>query len=320
MSTVQSQAYTYTTDTIATDEYTAHLGDSIEVLDTIPDESIGLQVFSPPFPGMYAYSDSPRDIGNCADIDEMIEHFRFMIPKLFRVLMQGRNCCVHLTQSPVFKWMEGYIGLKDFRGKTIAAFEDAGFIYYGEACIDKCPQVKAARTKDATLQMKSFCKDSSILRPALADYMLLFKRPGENADPVRAGTHPNYPDARGWLTPEQWILWARPVWGDIRETNVLNVKAGKDPEDEKHLCPLQLDAIERCVLLWSNPGDTVLSPFMGIGSEGYVALKNNRRFTGIELKPSYFRVAVANLDAAIRERESQQIPLFALEGNATCES
>lgn len=286
------------------EEYALYNGDCVELIKQVPSESVGLSVFSPPFPGMYAYTDSPRDMGNCEGIEEMIGHFGFLVPELLRVLMPGRNVACHITQSPAFKWMDGYVGLKDFRGEVIRLFESHGFIYYGEVIIDKCPQVKAARTNDATLQMKTFCTDSSKLRPALADILLIFKKPGDNPSAVVAGTHPKYPDVHGWLTPEQWIRWAHPVWYDIKETKVLDVRKGKDGDDEKHLCPLQLEVIERSVLLWSAPGDVVLSPFLGIGSEGYESVRLGRKFIGFELKPSYFRVACENLASAVARRES----------------
>lgn len=299
---------------ILTDHYAAYNGDCIDVVGGLPTDSVGLSVFSPPFPGMYAYTNSPRDMGNCTGIDEMLDHFQFLVPELLRVTMPGRRACVHLTQSPRFKYLDGYVGLKDFRGKTIDLFERHGWIYYGEVCIDKCPQLKAMRTKDNTLAMRTFCNNAERLRPALADYVLFFTKPGECPEPIKAGTHPKYPAMKGWITPEEWIRWAHPIWYDINETNVLNVRQAKDSEDEKHLCPLQLDVIERCVKLWSAPGDTVLSPFMGIGSEGYVSIKHGRKFIGAELKPSYFQCAVENLNSAIRETEQDATDLLTLMG------
>jgi hypothetical protein len=288
---------------VVTGDFAAYNGDSIEVVEGIPNDSIGLSVFSPPFPGMYAYTNSPRDIGNCQDIDQMLAQFRFLSRAMLPKMMPGRRACVHMCQVPAFKWADGYVGIKDFRGRLIELMESEGWIYYAEVCIDKCPQLKAARTKDATLQMKTFCSNAEKLRPALADYLLMFTRPGECPEPIKAGTHPHHPGASGWLTSEQWISWAHPVWGDIRESRVLNnFRDGKEGDDEKHLCPLQLDVIERCVLLWSNPGDVVFSPFMGIGSEGFESVRLGRKFIGIELKPSYFKVAVSNLHHAVRVR------------------
>ncbi|MGH8527828.1 MAG: DNA methyltransferase, partial [Gammaproteobacteria bacterium] len=223
--------------------------------------------------------------------------------ELLRTLKPGRTCAVHLTQGVAFKGTDGYSGIKDFRGAVIRTMESAGFVYYGEVCIDKCPQLKAIRTKDHGLLFKSLATDASKMHMALADYVLQFRKPGDNPEPIRAGVSEKYGNPDGWITQEEWIEWAAPVWQrqtdkyqrGIRETNVLNVRVAREEKDERHLCPLQLDVIERCVKLWSNPGDLVLSPFAGIGSEGHVALKYNRRFVGVELKRSYFEVACRNL-------------------------
>lgn len=282
-----------------------HLGDSIEVIKSIPDASVGLSVFSPPFPGMYAYNNTPRDIGNSTSFDSLIDHFGFMFADLLRITKPGRSCCVHLTQGTSFKGRDGHAGLKDFRGRVIANMEKAGWIYYGEVTIDKNPQVKAVRTNDAGLQFKSLATDSARLHVAMADYLIQFRKPGDNANPIRAGISERY-GSTGWISQEEWILWARPVWygadmfpdTGIRETDVLNARAAKDGNDEKHLCPLQLGVIERAVKLWSAPGDTVFSPFAGIGSEGYVSLKHGRKFMGIELKESYWKEAARNLRSA----------------------
>jgi DNA modification methylase len=185
---------------------------------------------------------------------------------------------------------DGYIGLKDFRGKTIEAFERRGWVYHGEVCLDKDPQVQAVRTKAKALLFVQLRKDSSWLRPALADYILVFRKPGENPVPIQ-------PD----ITNDEWIEWARPIWYGIRETDTLNAADATEAEDERHICPLQLGTIERCIKLWSNPGELILSPFAGIGSEGYVALKTGRQFVGIELKPSYWRTACRNLERALTE-------------------
>lgn len=295
------------------DGWAMYRGDSVIVLANrkggnppIKDETVGLSVFSPPFPGMYAYSDSAQDVGNCRGIDELIEHFGFMVPDLLRVTMPGRACCIHLAQEPVFKGRDGYVGLRDFRGKVIQLMESHGWIYNGEVTIDKDPQLKAIRTKDHSLLFKTLSTDSSACRPALADYLIKFVKPGSNPVPIPSGTHARWNPTGGWITSEEWIEWAAPVWyrampgypGGIRESDVLNVRAGRGDKDEKHLCPLQLGVIERAVKLWSAPGDLVLSPFAGIGSEGVVALKFDRRFVGVELKESYWRVAVENLSTA----------------------
>lgn len=292
------------------DEWALYLGDSIEVIDEIESDSVGLSIFSPPFPGMYVYSNSPRDVGNTQTIDEMIEQFQFLIPKLLRITMPGRHCCIHLTQSVAFKGVDGYIGIKDFRGRVIQAMERDGWTYYGEVCIDKDPQVKAIRTKDRGLLFKTLANNSSHMHMALADYLLQFRKPGDSA-PIRAGISERYDNPNGWITPDEWIEWAAPVWyrqtkdypGGIRETDVLNVAQARETDDERHLCPLQLGVIERAVKLWSAPRDIVFSPFAGIGSEGYESIRLNRRFIGIELKRSYWKSAIHNLRMAEHKRD-----------------
>jgi hypothetical protein len=267
-------------------------------------------VFSPPFPGMYAYTNSAYDMGNTTGIEEMIEHFAYIVPDLLRVTMPGRLVCVHLCQLTAMKSREGYIGLKDYRGRVIEMFEAAGFPYAGEVTIDKNPQVQAVRNKERGLLFKTLATDSSMMRMALADYLIYFRKPGENPNPVRAGVSAKYNKSGGWISEEEWIEWAAPVWyrhtkhmpGGIRETDVLNVSAARQSDDERHLCPLQLGVIERAVKLWSAPGDLVFSPFAGIGSEGYMALKLARRFVGCELKRSYWEAARRNLERVVAER------------------
>lgn len=288
------------------DRWMMMLGDCVERTAEIPDESVGLAVFSPPFPGMYVYSDSERDMGNSRTVEQLVEHFRFLMPELLRVLKPGRHCCVHLTQTIKVKYLDGMSGIRDFRGAVIAAMEQAGFNYYGEVAIDKDPQVKAIRTKDQGLLFKSLATDSSRMHMALADYLIQFRKPGDNTEPIRAGISERYGNPEGWITADEWIEWAAPVWyrasehypGGIRETDVLNAAVARENADERHIAPLQLGVIERAVKLWSNPGDLVFSPFAGIGSEGVGALRNGRRFAGVELKPSYFETACRNLTAA----------------------
>ena len=306
-------------------EWTLYLGDSCEVIKQIESDSIGLSVFSPPFAGMYAYTDSPRDIGNTKGIEELISHFEFIIPELLRITMPGRSCCIHLAQEPIFKKDEGYSGLRDFRGEIIRSMQKHGWIYASERTIDKDPQLKAARTKDHGLAMKSAAKDSSVLTGTMPDYLLQFKKKGDNAKPIRALIdHPTDPKQRnpdGWITAEEWIQWASAVWyghhrigkGGIRESEVLQVRTSKDDDDEKHLCPLQLGVIERCIKLWSAPGDKVFSPFAGIGSEGHEAVRLGRKFTGIELKRSYWIVACDNLERAEYNANHGQCNLFATQ-------
>lgn len=314
----ERQEMLYATDVAHGRSWTLHLGDSIETIDRIKDDSVGLSIFSPPFPGMYAYTNSSRDIGNTRDIDEFMEHFRFLVgpEKLQRALMPGRLVCVHLMQLTAMLNRDGYIGLKDYRGKTIEMMQQEGWVYAGEVTIEKNPQIQATRNKERGLLFKSLATDASMMRMALADYLIYFRKPGVNPEPIRAGKSDRYNRGGGWITEEEWIEWASPVWyrqragypGGIRETEVLNVAQARDTDDERHLCPLQLGVIERGVKLWSNPGDLVYSPFTGVGSEGHMAIKLGRRFVGGELKPSYFTSAIRNLQRA--EAEAGQASLF----------
>lgn len=287
----------YATDEKSGERWRLLLGDSSERLREVEDESVDLAIFSPPFGSLFTYSPTPRDLGNSKTEREFFEHFAFIIRELMRVVRPGRLVCCHCQQISMTKMHDGAIGLKDFRGDLIRAFSGEGWVYHGEICIDKDPQAQAIRTKAKGLLFVTKAKDSSWLRQAFADYILLFRRPGENKTPVKTD-----------VTNEEWIKWARPVWYGIRESDTLQVAEGRDGKDEKHICPLQLGTIERCVRLWSNPGELVLSPFAGIGSEGYVAVANQRRFVGIELKESYFRAAVVNLKRA--ESKKEQLEFF----------
>ncbi len=263
------------------------LGDSCERLAEIPDNSVDLSVYSPPFSSLYTYSPSERDLGNSSTDDEFFEHYRYIIDEMLRITKPGRNCCVHVQQVTLSKANFGFVGMKDFRGDVIRAHQDAGWIWYGEVTVDKDPQAQAIRTKAHCLMFQTLRRDSAANRPALADYLLVFKKHGNNE--IRID-----PD----VTNEEWIEWAHPVWWGIRESDTLNYQTAREDQDERHICPLQLGFIERCVRLWSNPGELVVSPFAGIGSEGHVALKHNRRFIGCELKPSYWQSAVKNLEMA----------------------
>ena len=274
----------YVTDDAHGDAWHLMLGDSCDRLAEIPDESIDLSVYSPPFDSLYTYSPSLRDLGNSATRAEFLEHYGYIIAENLRVTRPGRNACVHVQQVALTKAVHGHMGLTDFRGDVIRAYTEAGWTYYGEATVDKDPQAQAIRTKSHALMFVTKERDAAGLRPALADYLLIFKKPGDNAVPIK-----------GDVTNDEWIEWARPCWHGIRETNTLNARVARDAADERHIAPLQLDFIERCVRLWSNRGETVLSPFAGIGSEVYVAVKQGRRGMGIELKPSYWQTAVANL-------------------------
>jgi len=266
-------------------------GDCVqEMREHVDADSIDLSVYSPPFISLYTYSATNRDVGNSRDEVTFFGHFGFVIAELLRVTKPGRISACHVSQVPALLQRDGYIGMKDFRGKTIEAFERGGFVYHGEVCIDKDPQAQAIRTHSKGLLFTQLRKDASWIRPAMADYILVFRKPGEPADPIK-------PE----LTNDEWIEWARPIWYGIRESNTLNVAEARGAEDDRHICPLALGTIERVVRLWSNPGETVLSPFAGIGSEGYVSLKFGRKFVGCELKPLYCRTAARNLDTASKE-------------------
>lgn len=280
----------YVTDDAYGDSWRMMLGDSCERLGELADDSVDLSIYSPPFASLYTYSPSDRDLGNSGNRAEFLEHFGYVIRENLRVTKPGRNVCVHVQQITTTKATHGLMGLTDFRGDVIRAYVDNGWTFYGEATVNKDPQAQAIRTKSHALMFVTKERDSAMLRPALADYLLIFKKPGDNETAI----HPD-------VTNEEWIEWAQPVWWDIRETNTLNVAASRDNRDERHICPLQLDFIERCVRLWSNKGETVLSPFAGIGSEGYVAVQQGRRFVGIELKASYWQTAVKNLTRAEEE-------------------
>lgn len=273
------------------------LGDSCERLAEIDDNTVDLSIYSPPFASLYTYSPSERDLGNCATTDEFIDHYRYVIEHMLRITKPGRTSAVHVQQVAILKSRDGYVGLQDFRGRVIQAHVDAGWIYYGEVTVDKNPQLQAVRTKAQGLMFVQLRRDSAMSRPALADYVLLFHKPGENEIPIQ-------PD----ITNETWIEWASPVWYGIAEMSTLNPGSGSEDADERHICPLQLPLVERAVRLWSNPGELVCSPFAGIGSEGYVAVKAKRRFVGVELKPSYWRTAVENLQRA--EHEASLPTLF----------
>lgn len=292
-------------DVKSAEAWTMHLGDSVQVLDELDDGAADMSLFSPPFPGMYMYTDTPFDIGNTSSMDEMIEHFRFVARKLRRVVKPGRLCCVHLMQLPAYGTRDGFQGIIDYRGRVISMMLEEGWRYASEVTIDKDPQRQARAHKEHGLLYKTLATDSTRNRQALADYLLVFRNRGENTVPVRSGTHPRYQPDGGWISQDEWVEWASPVWyrhvpglpGGIRETDVLT-RVG--PNEERHLCPLQQGVIERAVKLWSNPGEVVLSPFGGIGSEGVGALRFDRRFIGIELNEAYWQQACRNLADAAR--------------------
>ena len=290
-----------------TEQYAIYNGDCCKVIKSMPDGIADMAIFSPPFADLYCYSDDDADMGNCRNYDEFFVHFGYLLDQLIRVIKPGRICAVHCMDIPAMKERDGFIGIKDFSGDLIRSFSDHGFIYHSRHLIWKDPLIEATRTKAIGLMHKQLQKDSTRSRSGLPDYLLAFRCPGENAIPV------NHPDGltkyAGKSDPggegvkrshNIWRAYASPVWMDIRQTNTLNAKCARSPEDEKHVCPLQLDTIERAITLWSNPGENVLTPFMGVGSEVYGAVINGRRGIGVELKESYYKQAVANLLDAVQ--------------------
>jgi DNA methylase len=283
--------------------WSIHLGDCVEAVRSMPSASIGYSIFSPPFASLYTYSNSERDMGNCRTDEEFATHFRFLVKELFRVLMDGRLVSFHCMNLPTSKERDGYIGVRDFRGMLIRMFEEEGFIFHSEVCIWKDPVTAMQRTKALGLLHKTIRKDSAMSRQGIPDYLVTMRKPGDNTEPI---TH----------TPDEfpvhvWQRYASPVWMDINPSKTLQYQTAREQEDERHICPLQLQVIERGIDLWTNPGDTVLSPFTGIGSEGYVAIKKGRKFVGAELKRSYWELACKNLGAA--EIEAGQATLFDID-------
>lgn len=295
-------ADTYKTKIEKGDGWELRLGDCVEQIADVKDESIHYSIFSPPFASLYTYSASERDMGNARTHSEFYEHFKFLIAELYRVLMPGRLLSFHCMNLPSSKERDGVIGIHDFRGDLIRLFVDAGFIYHSEVVIWKDPVTAMQRTKALGLLHKQLVKDSCMSRQGIPDYLVTMRKPGENPERV-AGELTDYIGDEQWTQPREsarrsieiWQRYASPVWMDINPGKTLQKESARDQADERHICPLQLQVIERAVGLWTNPDDLVLSPFAGIGSEGYVALQHGRRFLGIELKESYFKQAVANL-------------------------
>jgi len=271
-----------------------HLGDCVDVVREIPDQSVGYTIFSPPFASLYTYSASHRDMGNCLSHSDFYRHFGYLVADLLRVTLPGRLLSFHCTNIPTMKSRDGQIGIHDFRGELIRLFVRHGWIFHSEVIIWKDPVVAMQRTKALGLLYKQLKKDSCMSRQGIPDYLITMRKPGDNPDRVTK-------DPREFPVG-LWQRYASPVWMDINPSKTLQYRAARDSSDERHICPLQLEVIERGIELWSNPGDLVLSPFAGIGSEGYVALQMGRRFIGAELKPSYWEVAKRNLDAAKREQ------------------
>ncbi len=272
-----------------------YLGDCVETVKAMESESVHFSVFSPPFASLYTYSNSERDMGNCTDYDEFVTHFRFLVHELFRVLKPGRLVSFHCMNLPTSKTHHGYIGVQDFRGDLIRLFRECGFIYHSEVCIWKDPVTAMQRTKALGLLYKQLRKDSCMSRQGIPDYLVTMRKPGENPEPVSHDPQ-DFP-------VHVWQRYASPVWMDINPSDTLQYRSAREEKDEKHICPLQLTVIRRALEMWSNPGDVVLSPFGGIASEGYVALKMGRKFIGVELKESYWRQACGNLRVAHQENQ-----------------
>jgi DNA modification methylase len=300
------------------EKFTLYNADCIDFLRAVPENSIHFSVFSPPYMSLYIYSAHPRDIGNCQSDAEFWQHFGYVIDELFRVMRKGRIVSVDCAQVPSMKERDGVIGLKDFRGDIIRAFQARGFIYSSEHCCWKDPLLEATRTKAHGLMHLQLCKDSTMSRAGLPQYLLGFRKPGANENPV---THPEgltrffglQPPSEMAANPshERWRRYASPVWDDIDFTDTLNTKAARENEDERHVCPMALDMIRRAIELWSSEGETVLDPFSGVGSTGYCALQMGRLFLGSELKASYYEQAVKNLREAENTKQGE---LFSLEG------
>jgi DNA modification methylase len=305
-------------DQVISENYAIYNADTVEVAQSLESNSVDYSIFSPPFASLYTYSNSDRDMGNVKSDDEFWDQYKFLIKEQFRVIKPGRNVSIHCMNLPSSKQRDGFIGIKDFRGDIIRAYQEAGFIYHSEVCIWKNPVTAMTRTKALGLLHKTVKKDSAMSRMGIPDYVVTMRKPGENERPV-AGEFKYYvgdvppsgfirkerddgsvywmPDAHN-TSIDVWQKYASPVWDDINETDTLNFREGRESDDERHICPLQLDVIERCLQLWSLEGDVVWTPFLGIGSEVYMALKLGRKAIGAELKPSYFQLAKRNISNA----------------------
>src|SRR3990172_5232499 len=291
------------------DSWTLYQADNCEVLPSLPDNSISLTLYSPPYLSLYSYSNSPRDISNSKRDEDFWTHYRIVIQQTLRLLKPGRIACVDVMNLPAMLGRHGHIGLIDFRGKLIAENKASGFIYHSEFCSFRDPLLEAVRTKSKGLMHLQLTKDSTQCRAGLPQYLLCFRKPGKNDDPV---AHPDglecfirhYPPTTGNLAHERWRRVASPIWMDIDFTRTLNTQAARDERDVRHICPMAMDIIERALQLYSKPGDVVLDPFNGIGSTGYCALKMGRRYVGVELKDSYAAEAARNLAAACETRQT----------------
>jgi DNA modification methylase len=281
------------------DRMALYHGDSCEVLTAIPNSSIHFSIYSPPFASLYTYTNSDRDLGNSRNKIEFFDHFEFIVRELYRILIPGRLMAVHCMNIPTMKSKDGFIGIDDFRGDLIRLYQNAGFIYHSEVCIWKDPVTAMQRTKALGLLHKQVKKDSSMSRQGIPDYLIVMRKPGENPEPI-SHTDESFPVSI-------WQRYASPVWMDINPSDTLQFRSARDNEDERHICPLQLTVIRRALNLWTNPNDTVITPFMGIGSEAVVSLELGRRAVGIELKDSYYNQAVKNCMNTV---ESKQMSLW----------
>lgn len=305
---------------VITDNYSLYHGDCVEITKGIPDNSIHYSIFSPPFRNLYTYSNSERDMGNSKNDDEFDRHFSFLVPELYRILMPGRLLSFHCMDIPAMKERDGYVGVKDFPGDLIRIFQAAGFIYHSRVTIWKDPLIEATRTKAIGLMHKQLMKDSAMCRQGLPDYLITMRKPGINDEPIAhpdgltsfAGT--NEP-TDGVYSHQVWRRYASPVWMDISQSNTLQKASARENDDERHIAPLQLDVIERAYQLWTNPGDITFTPYGGIMSEAYQAVKMERRAVAIELKGSYFNAGVNNMKLAVKSQT--EINLFD-NGGITC--
>lgn len=299
--------------------YSLYNGDCVDVVSQMPDNSVHFEIFSPPFANLYIYSDDLRDMGNCKNEDEFFTQFDFLIPELYRVLMNGRLCAVHCKQLARYKTSHGASGWYDFRGDIIRHFEKYGFVYHSEVVIWTDPVLEMQKTKTQRLLYCQLQRDASHTGIGMPEYLVLFRKwegDGKTDEPIRhykteKEAEKDGADVSQVMDLEVWQKYASPVWFDIRRTDVLNATAARSAEDEKHICPLQLGVIRRAVQLWTNPNDIVLTPFLGIGSEAYVALQEGRRAIGVELKPSYYQQAVKNCESVVSLEQSS---LFDMEG------
>lgn len=283
-------------DQKAGERWTAYNADCVEIASALPTNSVGFSVYSPPFAHLFVYSDSERDMGNVKDEAEFKALYRHLVREKYRITKPGRLTAVHCSDLPRTKSMHGVVGLYDFPADIREVHEAEGWTFHSRITVWKDPVVEMQRTKALGLLYKQIQTDSTRNRQGMADYVMVFRKtPADESEADKVAQD------RTLFPVDMWQQWASPVWMDIQQTNVLNVKLARDDKDERHLCPLQLDLIERCIRLWSNPDDVVFSPFMGIGSEGVTALKANRRFVGSELKPAYFKHAIRNLMEADKE-------------------